>query len=153
METINYNITVSIVQGPSLSSNGELKSDACSKIGIILPSKTYRNIDLLPDSINEVDFLSIKADRYPPMGSTTLYYRIGRLNDEGSPEVQEGIKQQIASKSAEAIQGSAVMIMHNDHMFIGRSVVHILGKNLNTLTFFNAGDEAVNIEILICYNI
>ena len=150
METINYNSTVSIVQGPSITFKGELKADSYEKVSITLPAKNFKILNILPTSNTEVIFLSIKASQYPPQGSSTLYYKVGSNEDSSSHQGKEASSK--AGSSAHESTHYPKVILNNDHLYISRAVVHLLGRNLNTITFHNDGDEPVAIEILTCYN-
>lgn len=149
MESINYSSTVSIVQGPSITSKGELKADSYEKVSVTLPAKNYRILNILPTSNTEVVFLSIKASQYPQQGSSTLYYKIG--SHEGSSSHQ-GKEASSKVGAHESVHHPSKVVMYNDHIYISRGVVQLLGKNLNIITFYNDGDEPVSMEILTCYN-
>ena len=128
-ESVSWNFTVRVAQGPTVVGADTLEVQAYDKISIpLLPGSVEVEVDIGLGGVGDPQILVIKASKY---------------SDGADPPDTKYVTYSAASEADPPYDLTAPLVL------IGKGATKLLSNNLTNLFFKNPLPEAVTIEILV----
>jgi hypothetical protein len=156
-------VSINLPPNVSVTSSIQLRINATQYIPVTIKHAKPKEVEVLPNSIKNIDFFCIQLDpnvKIPPghlkckLGSTSGGYipEVSSYRDIARKEEKKEEKKEERREEKEREKENLELIdLTTDLVIIGRSLIRQVG-GVNSVTFYNEHDEDVDVTIYVGYD-